>query len=480
MEEILKLSISEVKEKFKTKELSAKELVSAYLKQIEKTKQINAFIEVLGEGALKQAEEADKRIGTENERLLEGMPIGVKDLFCTKGIRTTAASKILSNFVSPYESTVTSNMLNAGGINIGKLNMDEFAMGSTNENSYFGAVINPLKANDSEADLVPGGSSGGSSACVAAYNAIGALGSDTGGSVRQPASFCGVVGVKPTYGRCSRFGMVAFASSLDQAGVLARNVKDSAIILEAISGYDVNDSTSANVPVPQFSKVIGQRVKGLKVGIPHDEVFEKLSDEVKRSWEKGIKILEDAGCEIKDISLKNFDVALPTYYIINPAEASSNLARYDGVRYGVRADASSLGEMYAKTRGEGFGNEVKRRIMIGTYLLSAGFYDAYYMKAQKVRNLVIHDFEQAFADVDVICTPTTTGTAFPIGKKISCPHEHYLNDVLTVPVNLAGLPAISVPIANASNGLPLGFQVIAPKFCEEQMFKVAGVVESAC
>ncbi|NDB70337.1 MAG: Asp-tRNA(Asn)/Glu-tRNA(Gln) amidotransferase subunit GatA, partial [Methylocystaceae bacterium] len=413
--------------------------------------------------------------------LMEGVPVGVKDLFCTKGVRSTSCSHILDGFTPTYESTVTTKLFDSGAIMLGKTNMDEFAMGSTNTTSQYGSVKNPWKRKGDSTELVPGGSSGGSAAAVAAGLCLGALGSDTGGSVRQPAAFCGIVGMKPTYGMCSRWGMIAFASSLDQAGVFTRSVKDAAIMLEAISGHDAKDSTSAPVEVPQFSKIFADlNVKGLKIGIPKEYRQDGMPQEIDTLWKQGAEWLKDAGAKIVDITLPHTKYALPTYYIIAPAEASANLARYDGVRYGLRVEekGGSLDDMYELTRAAGFGAEVKRRIMIGTYVLSAGYYDAYYKKAQRVRTLVSRDFANAFEKVDVILTPTTPTPAFAIGEKMD-PVTMYLNDVFTVPASLAGLPGISVPAGFSAQGTPLGLQIIGKAFDEETVFKTAAVIEKA-
>lgn len=475
------LTIAEAKEGLKAGKFSATELARAHIEAVEKGRDLNAFILETPELALKQAESSDKKIKDGKARLLEGVPIAVKDLFCTNGVRTTACSHILDGFVPTYESTVTTNMFNAGAVMLGKTNMDEFAMGSANITSYYGNVKNPWKKKGSDEVLVPGGSSGGSAAAVAARIAPGALGSDTGGSIRQPASFCGIVGIKPTYGRCSRYGMVAFASSLDQAGVFTRTVKDAAIMLEAISGYDSKDSTSANIPVPKFSESITGNIKGMKIGIPKEYRVKGLSSEIDDLWNKGAEWLKSAGAEVVEISLPHTEYALPAYYIIAPAEASSNLARYDGVRYGLRvkSPSGSIDDMYELTRAAGFGHEVKRRILIGTYVLSAGYYDAYYKKAQKIRTLISNDFTESFKKVDAILTPTTPTAAFAIGHKFSDPVEMYLNDIFTVTVNLAGLPGISIPAGLSSEGLPLGLQLIGKAFDESTLFKVAGVMEEA-
>jgi len=480
MSELLKLSLSQARDALKAKKISAKELTNAYLQEIEKS-QLNAFITKTPERALADAEKSDAKIAKGEAGELEGIPLAIKDLFCTNGVRTTAASKILENFVPQYESTVTSKLWQAGGVMLGKTNLDEFAMGSSNTTSYFGNVINPHKANDSDKDLVPGGSSGGSATAVAAKLCLAATGTDTGGSIRQPAAFCGIVGIKPTYGRCSRFGTIAFASSLDQAGMFARNVRDAAIVQTVISGHDPKDSTSSPIASPNFEQALTGNIKGLRIGIPKEYRPDGINAEISEIWDKGIEWLKAAGAEIVDISLPHTKYALATYYIIAPAEASSNLARYDGIRFGLRVngETGSLNDLYCKTRAAGFGAEVKRRIMIGTYVLSAGYYDAYYKKAQKVRYLIRQDFIDAFAKVDAILTPTAPSAAFAIGENSNDPIAMYLNDVFTVPSSLAGLPAIAIPAGLSKNGLPLGLQIIGKAFDEETIFKVAGVMEEA-
>lgn len=469
------LTLAEMRDGIKEKKFSASELAVAHLDEIECVNpHYNAFITIARDNALAMAKESDARLAKNEARAIEGIPVGVKDLFCTKDILTTAASHILDGFKPQYESTVTQNIWNAGGVMLGKLNLDEFAMGSANINSYYGNVINPWKAQGSNADLVPGGSSGGSAACVAANLAPVALGTDTGGSIRQPASFCGIVGIKPTYGRCSRWGIIAFASSLDQAGPITRNVRDSAIMLSVMCGHDAKDSTSANLPVPNFEAMLNADVKGKKIGIPKEYRPDGINEDVAAVWDKGISLLKEAGAEIIDISLPNTRYALATYYIIAPAECSSNLARYDGVRFGLRVGGDkSLVEMYEQTRAAGFGAEVKRRIMIGTYVLSAGYYDAYYKKAQRVRWLIAEDFRKAFEKVDVILTPTTPSAAFGFDYKPENPVEMYLNDVFTVPTSLAGLPAISIPAGLNKDGLPLGLQIIGKAFDEHNVLNTA-------
>jgi aspartyl-tRNA(Asn)/glutamyl-tRNA(Gln) amidotransferase subunit A len=482
MTDLIKLTITEALNKLKAKEISSVELVEAHINQIEAQKILNAFITETFDEARSQAIQADQRIARGDMRKLEGIPVGVKDLFCTDGVRTTAGSKMLANFIPQYESTVSQNIKNHGSISLGKLNMDEFAMGSSNMTSHFGNVINPWKAKDSSEELVPGGSSGGSSAAVAGFMSMAALGSDTGGSVRQPAAYTGTVGVKPTYGRCSRFGMVAFASSLDQAGVFTRSVKDAAMMLEAMMGFDEKDSTSVNLPVPELASAADKPVKGMKIGIPRDFMeAEGISDEILKMWNASIDHLKAQGVEMVDVSLKHAKYSLPTYYIIAPAEASSNLSRYDGVRYGLRVekDGMSLDEMYELTRSEGFGTEVKRRIMIGSYLLSAGFFDAYYLKAQRMRRLISNDFNAAFTKVDAILLPTAPTAAFPIKGVSDDPVAMYLNDLFTIPASLAGLPCISVPAALNDKGLPLGMQIVGKPFDEYTILQVASAIERA-
>lgn len=478
MADLTKLSIAELSEGFDKKEFSSTEVTKAYIKSMEENRKYNAYITETPEHALKQAEESDKRI-EKGERLstLDGVPLGIKDLFCTENIRTTAASRMLENFIPPYESTVTRNLLNAGSVFLGKTNLDEFAMGGANLTSYFGQSINPHVRKDG-AQVVTGGSSGGSAAAVAGNMCAGATGTDTGGSIRQPAGYCGIVGIKPSYGRCSRYGIIAFASSLDQAGPMTKTVEDSAIMLQHMAGFDEYDSTSANIPVPDFRAVLKNGVKGLKIGMPKELMTDDLNSEISSAWQEGKEILEKAGAEIKTVSLPNLKYALATYYIIAPAEASSNLARYDGVRFGLRIDGKSLDEMYENTRSAGFGAEVKRRIMIGTYVLSAGYYDAYYLKALNIRRLIRQDYLNAFKEVDMILTPVAPTTAFTIEESKSFdPVTNYLQDAFTVPVNLAKLPAISVPLKISSNGLPIGLQLIGKDFDEETLFKGAYVLE---
>jgi aspartyl-tRNA(Asn)/glutamyl-tRNA(Gln) amidotransferase subunit A len=474
------LTLAEARAALAAKRISAKELVEAHLAAIEKLKDLNAFITVTPERALADAAAADARIAKGEARPLDGIPLAIKDLFCTTGIRSTAASRILGNFVPPYESTVSAKLWAAGAVCLGKTNLDEFAMGSSNTTSAFGNVVNPWRRRGDNRDLVPGGSSGGSAAAVAARLCLGATATDTGGSIRQPAAFTGTVGIKPTYGRCSRWGIVAFASSLDQAGPIARTVRDAAILLREMSGHDPKDSTSADVAVPDFEAALGQGVKGLRIGVPKEYRLDGMVPEIEALWQQGIAWLKEAGATIHDISLPHTRYALPTYYIVAPAEASSNLARYDGVRYGLRVEeGGDLDDLYEATRGAGFGAEVRRRILIGTYVLSAGYYDAYYLKAQKVRALIQRDFDEAYKIVDAILTPATPSSAFAIGEKQDDPVTMYLNDVFTVPANLAGLPGISVPAGLDASGLPLGLQVLGRAFDEETVFRVAAAIEAA-
>jgi aspartyl-tRNA(Asn)/glutamyl-tRNA(Gln) amidotransferase subunit A len=481
MSELRTLSLSEMRDGLKAKKFSATELAKTHLAAIEKSNaQLNAFITVTPDVALAQAKAADDKLAKGQGGLIEGVPVGIKDLFCTKGVLTTAASHILDGFKPEYESTVTSKIFAAGGVMVGKTNLDEFAMGSTNLTSYYGAVKNPWKRKDGK-DLVPGGSSGGSAAAVAAGLCAMATGTDTGGSIRQPAAFSGIVGIKPTYGRCSRWGIVAFASSLDQAGPMTRTVRDSAIMLNVMCGHDAKDSTSSTLAVPDFEKALTGNVKGKKIGIPKEYRPDGLDPEINAMWNKGIKLLKEQGAEVIDISLPHTKYALATYYIIAPAEASSNLARYDGVRYGLRVmpESGGIAEMYEATRAAGFGAEVKRRIMIGTYVLSAGYYDAYYKKAQRVRWLIANDFDEAFKRVDVILTPTAPSAAFAIDEKPTDPVTMYLNDVFTVPASLAGLPGISIPGALNKDGLPLGLQLIGKSFDEVSVLNTAFALEQA-
>ncbi|MAI10377.1 MAG: aspartyl/glutamyl-tRNA amidotransferase subunit A [Rhodospirillaceae bacterium TMED167] len=460
-------------------DFSSEELTAAHINALEAARDLNAFVTETPDVALARARASDDRRAKGGAAgPLDGIPLAIKDLFCTEGVLTTASSHILNGYVPPYESTVTQNLRTAGAVMLGKTNMDEFAMGSANITSHYGPVKNPWSLDDGK-DRVPGGSSGGSAAAVAANIALGAAGSDTGGSIRQPASFCGIVGMKPTYGRCSRWGMVAFASSLDQAGPLTKSVRDAAIMLQGMAGYDAKDSTSSDQPVPDFEAALTGDIKGMKIGIPAEYRIEGMSVEIEALWSRGMEMLQDAGAEPVDVSLPHTKYALPTYYIVAPAEASSNLARYDGVRYGLRVDGDSLEEMYEATRGEGFGREVRRRIMIGTYVLSAGYYDAYYVKAQKLRTLISRDFTKAFEQVDALLTPTTPSAAFAIGERMDDPVQMYINDIFTVPASMAGVPAISVPAGLSAEGLPLGLHLIAKAYDEETLFRIAGVLEEA-
>ena len=478
MKKLNYLTIHEAKTHLKKGDFSVKELIDVHIQEIEKKKHLNAYLTHTFDQALSQADDAMKAYKNGTNRPLEGIPLAHKDLFCTKGVRTTSGSKILDNFVPPYESTVTQNFMNAGALSLGKLNMDEFAMGSANINSAYGPVINPWKSTKNpDKKLTPGGSSGGSAAAVTAHIAMGVTGSDTGGSIRQPAAFCGVVGIKPTYGLCSRYGMIAFASSLDQAGPLGKDVRDTALLLESMASYDEKDATSIQKEIPSYSQNLTENIKGMRVGIPV-ECLKDLHEEEKKALNQGIQWLKDAGCEIKEVSLKMMHHALPAYYIIAPAEASSNLARFDGARYGIRKTGETLDEMYENTRAEGFGHEVKRRIMIGTYVLSAGYYDAFYTRALKIKHLVTKDIKSVFSDVDVLLTPTTPTPAFGIDDKIDS-ITMYLNDLFTVVANLAGLPGISVPAGLSSEGLPLGLQFMGPRFSEQTLFNCAYAIEKA-
>ena len=483
MSELTSLTIAEARAKLRAKDIKATELTEAYISAIEAANEkLNAYVKITPEKALQMAEVSDARLASGKASALEGIPLGIKDLFATEGIHTQACSHILDGFKPHYESTVTQNLWDDGAVMLGKLNMDEFAMGSSNETSYYGAVINPWRAAGSNQQLVPGGSSGGSAAAVAAHLCAGATATDTGGSIRQPAAFTGTVGIKPTYGRCSRWGTVAFASSLDQAGPIARDVRDAAILLRSMASVDAKDTTSVDLPVPDYEAVLGQSLKGMKIGIPNEYRVDGMPEEIETLWQQGIAWLKDAGAENVNISLPHTKYALPAYYIVAPAEASSNLARYDGVRYGLRVDGKDIADMYEKTRAAGFGKEVKRRIMIGTYVLSAGYYDAYYIQAQKVRTLIKRDFDLAFhAGVDAILTPATPSSAFGIADEdlASDPVKMYLNDIFTVTVNMAGLPGIAVPAGLDHKGLPLGLQLIGKPFDEETLFKTAHVIEQA-
>jgi aspartyl-tRNA(Asn)/glutamyl-tRNA(Gln) amidotransferase subunit A len=473
------LSLAAARDGLRAQQFSATELAQAHIRALEAARDLNAFITETSERALEMAAESDRRIAAGDARPLEGIPLAIKDLFCTRGVLTTAGSRILYNFVPPYESTVTANLWRAGAVLLGKTNLDEFAMGSSNVTSFFGPVVSPWTEAGADAPRVPGGSSGGSAAAVAARLCLGAIGTDTGGSIRQPASLSGIVGMKPTYGRCSRFGIVAFASSLDQAGPLTRTVRDCALMLQHMAGYDPNDSTCANLPMPDLEAALTGDVRGLRIGIPKEYRLEGTPAEITRLWQDGVAWLQAAGCQVREISLPHTKYALPVYYIVNPAEASSNLARYDGMRYGLRVEGADLIDTYGRTRAAGFGKEVRRRIMIGTYVLSAGYYDAYYLKAQKVRTLIKRDFEQAFEQVDLVLTPSTPSPAFRIGDKMDDPIAMWLNDVFTVTGNLAGLPGISVPAGLSADGLPLGLQLIGRPFDEATVLRAAEVLERA-
>ena len=474
MSEIIKKNLSEIIDLIKKKEIKSEELANLYIDKVNKSKKLNSYITTCFEHTIQKSKEFDKKPNLSS--LLPGVPLAVKDLFCTNGFKTTAGSKMLENFIPQYESTVTENLWKEGAILLGKLNCDEYAMGSSNETSYFGNVINPIAK-----DTVPGGSSGGSASALAADLTPATIGTDTGGSIRQPASFTGTVGLKPTYGLCSRWGIVAFASSLDQAGPMTKSVKDCSIMLEAMAGFDKKDSTSIEKKKENYSKNLKTDIKGLKIGIPKEYRVENMPKEIDELWNKGKSILKDLGADIIDISLPHTKYALPTYYIVAPAEASSNLARYDGVKYGYRSSkGNDLIEMYENTRSEGFGDEVKRRILIGTYVLSSGYYDAYYLKAQKVRQLIKKDFDENFGKVDAILTPSTPSSAFKIGEKTNDPISMYLNDIFTVPVNLAGLPAISVPAGLDKKGYPLGLQLIGKTLDEQNILNVAYAFEKNC
>ena len=470
MSDITSQSLTSLVKNIKEKKLSSEDVTKAFVERSEKSKELNSYISEDFSNAINKAKKFDEKPNLDLK--LPGIPMAVKDLFCTKDIRTTAGSKILENFIPTYESTVTQNIWNEGAILLGKLNCDEFAMGSSNETSFYGNVQNPI-----DKGLVPGGSSGGSAAALCGQLTPITIGTDTGGSIRQPASFTGTVGLKPTYGSCSRYGIVAFASSLDQAGPMAQNVEDCALLQEVISSYDNKDSTSIDFKRNQYSKNLTKDIKGKKIGIPKEYRVEGMPKEIEELWRKGIEYAKDCGAEIIDISLPHTSYALPTYYIVAPAEASSNLARYDGVKYGFRAKGENLIDMYEKTRSEGFGAEVQRRIMIGTYVLSSGYYDAYYLKAQKVRKLIKNDFDEAYKKVDAILTPSTPSSAFKIGEKKDDPVSMYLNDIFTVPVNLAGLPAISIPAGHDVAGYPLGLQIIGKAFKEQEILNLAYAME---
>ena len=481
MTELTSLTLGEARDGLCSKRFSAVELADAHLAAMEAARALNAYVLETPEQARAMAAAADARLAAGDARPLEGIPLGVKDLFATRDVRTTACSRILGDFAPPYESTVTANLWRDGAVMLGKLNNDEFAMGSSNENSCFGPVVNPWRRRGANEALVPGGSSGGSAAAVAARLCIGATATDTGGSIRQPAAFTGTVGIKPTYGRCSRWGIIAYASSLDQAGPIARTVRDSAILLRSMAGHDPKDTTSVDRPVPDYEAAIGRSVNGLKIGVPKEYRVDGMAPEIETLWGQGVAWLKAAGAEIVEVSLPHTKYALPAYYIVAPAEASSNLARYDGVRYGLRVSGRDVVDMYQKTRAEGFGKEVRRRVMIGTYVLSAGYYDAYYLRAQKVRTLIKRDFEACFAQgINAILAPATPSPAFGIGEKGQAdPIEMYLNDVFTVTVNMAGLPGMAVPAGLSPQGLPLALQLIGRPFDEETLFALGQVVEDA-
>lgn len=483
MSELTALTIAEARDKLKAKAFTATELTEAYIAAIDSANdKLNAYVAVTPEKAREMAKASDARIAEGKAGALEGIPLGVKDLFATKGVHTQACSHILDGFKPEYESTVTANLWADGAVMLGKLNMDEFAMGSSNESSYYGPVKNPWRANGSDVDLVPGGSSGGSAAAVAAHLCAGATATDTGGSIRQPAAFTGTVGIKPTYGRVSRWGVVAYASSLDQAGPIARDVRDAAILLKSMASLDLKDTTSVDLPVPDYEAAIGKSLKGLKIGIPKEYRMDGMPEEIEKLWQQGVQYLKDAGAEIVDVSLPHTKYALAAYYIVAPAEASSNLARYDGVRYGLRVPGKDIADMYEQSRAAGFGKEVKRRILTGTYVLSAGYYDAYYLRAQKVRTLIKKDFENVFASgVHAILTPVTPSAAFSIGDKelANDPVKMYLNDIFTITLNMAGLPGIAVPAGLNDQGLPLGLQLIGRPFEEETLFQAASAIEQA-
>jgi aspartyl-tRNA(Asn)/glutamyl-tRNA(Gln) amidotransferase subunit A len=481
MTDLTALTLAEARDRLRKREFSAVELTDAHLAAMERARALKAFVLETPDQARAMAGEADARLRAGQARPLEGIPIGIKDLFATRGVRTTACSRILDDFTPTYESTVTAQLWRDGAVLLGKLSHDEFAMGSSNESSCFGPVISPWRRKGSNIPLVPGGSSGGSAAAVAARLCLGAAGTDTGGSIRQPAAYTGIVGIKPTYGRCSRWGVVAYASSLDQAGPFGRTVRDTAIVMTSMAGHDPKDTTSADLAVPDFEAAVAKSIKGKKIGVPKEYRIDGLSPEIGRLWDEGAQWLRAGGADVVEVSLPHTKYALPAYYIVAPAEASSNLARYDGVRYGMRVEGHDIGDLYKRTRAAGFGKEVRRRIMIGTYVLSAGYFDAYYLRAQKVRTLIKRDFEDCFAKgVDAILTPATPSAAFGIGEKGRAdPIEMYLNDIFTVTVNMAGLPAISVPGGLSAEGLPLGLQLIGRPFDEETLFALAQVIEDA-
>lgn len=479
MTQLTDLTIAKALAALKKKEFTATELTQAHIAASERQRRLNCYITETFDHARAQARASDERYARGQALPLDGIPVAMKDLFCTEGIQTTAASKILKGFKPPYESTVSANMFRDGCVMLGKANLDEFAMGSANVTSAYGNVENPWRSSRHDKPLVPGGSSGGSAAAVAARIAMGATGTDTGGSIRQPAAFCGIVGIKPTYGRCSRFGIVAFASSLDQAGPFARNVEDCALLLQSMAGFDPKDSTSVNAPVPDYAAELGKGVRGLKVGVPREYRVEGTNPEIIALWEKGVAMLKDAGAEIVDVSLPHTKYALQTYYVIAPAECSSNLARYDGMRFGLRVPGENLNDTYERTRAEGFGREVKRRILIGTYVLSAGYYDAYYNQARRVRKLIWQDFVEAYKKCDVLLTPTAPTPAFAIGENQQDPVTMYLNDVFTIPASMAGMPGLSLPVGLSSDGLPLGLQLLGKPFDEATVFRAAAVMEKA-
>jgi len=481
MTDLTALTIAKARDGLDRKDFSARELTDAYLSAMEAGRKLNAYIAETPDKAREMAARSDERIASGEAGPLEGIPLGIKDLFCTEGVHSQACSRVLDGFKPTYESTITANLWADGAVMLGKLNMDEFAMGSSNETSCYGPVINPWRSDSGNADLVPGGSSGGSAAAVAAFLCAGATATDTGGSIRQPAALTGTVGVKPTYGRCSRWGVVAFASSLDQAGPIARSVEDAAILLKSMASVDPKDTTSVDIEVPDYRAAIGRSVKGMKIGIPKEYRIDGMPDEIETMWQRGADWMREAGAELVEISLPHTKYALPAYYIVAPAEASSNLARYDGVRYGLRVEGDDVVDMYEQSRAAGFGSEVKRRVLIGTYVLSAGYYDAYYLQAQKVRTLIKRDFETVFADgVDAILTPATPSAAFGVASMATAsPIEMYLQDVFTVTVNMAGLPGISVPAGLSADGLPLGLQLIGRPFDEATLFQAGRVIEQA-
>ena len=480
MTDLTNLTIAEARDGLDARDFSASELSEAYLAAIEAANErLNTYVAVTADKARAMAKASDERLKTGEARALEGIPLGIKDLFCTEGVHSQACSHVLDGFKPRYESTVSANLWRDGAVMLGKLNMDEFAMGSSNETSYYGPVVNPWRSRGGNADLVPGGSSGGSAAAVSARLCAAATATDTGGSIRQPAALTGTVGIKPTYGRCSRWGIVAFASSLDQAGPITRTVRDCAIMLGSMASHDPKDTTSVDQPVPDYEKALTGDIRGMRIGVPREYRLDGMPDEIEKLWQQGIDWLKAAGAQIVDVSLPYTKYALPAYYIVAPAEASSNLARYDGVRYGLRVDGDDIVSMYENTRAAGFGAEVKRRVMIGTYVLSAGYYDAYYLKAQKVRTLIKRDFEEAFEKVDALLTPATPNAAFPLKSMMSDPIQMYLNDIFTVTVNMAGLPGIAVPGGFDAKGLPLGLQLIGKAFDEATLFKVADVIERA-